>query len=87
LTRLLRRYSKLLAIAFAAMLVEGSAEVLEPWPLIFDYVLGSKTVPPRLAGLISDPSDRVAILDLASADHPFDPNLRQALANYEAEPR
>ena len=44
LTRLLRPYWTLLAIAFVAMLVEGAADLLEPWPLkvIFDYVLGSQ---------------------------------------------
>jgi hypothetical protein len=49
LTRLLRPYWKLVAVAFGAMLVEGAADVLEPWPLkvIFDYVLGSKRMPPR----------------------------------------
>src|SRR5690242_9988912 len=47
LVALLRPYWKLLTVAFLAMLVEGAADLLEPWPLkvIFDYVLGSKHVP------------------------------------------
>ena len=51
LTRLLRPYWKLMAVAFAAMLVQGAADVLEPWPLkvVFDYVLGSKPVPQWLS--------------------------------------
>jgi hypothetical protein len=50
LARLLRPYWKLLTVAFGAMLLEGGADLLEPWPLkvIFDYVLGSKRVPPWL---------------------------------------
>lgn len=54
MTRLLRPYWQLLAIAFVALLVEGAADLLEPWPLkiIFDNVIGSKQMPSRLAHLV-----------------------------------
>jgi ABC-type multidrug transport system fused ATPase/permease subunit len=44
-TRLLRPYWGRLAIAFAAMLLESGADLLEPWPLkiIFDYVIDAST--------------------------------------------
>jgi ATP-binding cassette, subfamily B, bacterial len=68
LVRLLRPYWKLLAIAFAAMLVEGLADVLEPWPLkvIFDYVIGSKRIPPWLAQWMVDAGDRLTVLNIAA---------------------
>ena len=51
---LLTPYWRLLAIAFVALLVEGAADLLEPWPLkiIFDNVIGSKQMPSGLAHLI-----------------------------------
>ncbi len=66
--RLLRPYWKLLACAFAAMLIEGGADLLEPWPLkvIFDYVLGSKRIPPWLSGSMIDSHDRLTVLNLAA---------------------
>jgi ATP-binding cassette, subfamily B, bacterial len=65
--RLLAPYSKLLSIAFVAMLVTSAADLLEPWPLkiIFDYVLGSKRMPGWLASVV-DTSNRIAILDRAA---------------------
>ena len=68
LTRLLRPYWKLLAISFAAMLVTGAADVLEPWPLkvIFDYVLGSKRLPAWLSGWVLGGDDRMAVLNTAA---------------------
>jgi ATP-binding cassette subfamily B protein len=65
-SRLLRPYWKLTAIAFAAMLVQGAADVLEPWPLkiIFDYVLGSKPVPGWLSEWVT--GDRLAVLNAAA---------------------
>jgi len=67
LVALLRRYWKLLTVAFLAMVVEGAADLLDPWPLkvIFDYVLGSKRAPSWLAGWLSV-SSRTAILDVAA---------------------
>jgi ATP-binding cassette subfamily B protein len=68
LVRLIRPYWKLLAVAFAAMLAQGAADLLEPWPLkvIFDYVLGSKRVPPWLAEQLGDSGDRLAVLNFAA---------------------
>ena len=68
LGRLLRPHWRLLGVAFVAMLVEGGADLLEPWPLkiIFDYVLGSKTVPAWLAPILLERHDRLAILDAAA---------------------
>ena len=66
---LLRPYWKLLAFAFAAMLVEASAELLEPRPLkiVLDYVLGSKTPPHYLEGWVADGPSRGALLNAAAA--------------------
>jgi ATP-binding cassette, subfamily B, bacterial len=68
LTRLLRPYGTLLAVAFIAMLVTGAADVLEPWPLkvIFDYVLGSKQPPTWLAVWMPGGDDRMALLNAAA---------------------
>lgn len=68
LARLLRPHWKLLTIAFAAMLVEGGADLLEPWPLkvIFDYVLGSKPVPGWLSAWTSDAHSRITLLNGAA---------------------
>jgi ABC-type multidrug transport system fused ATPase/permease subunit len=67
LTRLLRPHWPLLAVAFAAMLVEAGAEVLEPWPLkvIFDYVLGSKRMPAWLSPWMIG-NDPLAVLNTAA---------------------
>jgi ATP-binding cassette, subfamily B, bacterial len=68
LARLLRPHWAGLAIAFAAMLVQGVMDVLEPWPLkmIFDYVLGAKRMPPWLARWALDAHDRLTVLNLAA---------------------
>jgi subfamily B ATP-binding cassette protein MsbA len=68
LNGLLRPHATLLAVAFAAMLVEGGADLLEPWPLkvIFDYVLGSKHVPAWLATTLLAGHDRMSILNAAA---------------------
>ena len=65
-SRLLRPYWKLTGTAFAAMLVQGAVDVLEPWPLkiIFDYVLGSQPLPAWLASWVS--ADRLAVLNAAA---------------------
>ena len=67
LRRLLRPYSRPLAVAFAAMLVQSGADLLEPWPLkiIFDYVLGSKHPPAWLARVLAD-DNRIALLNVAA---------------------
>ncbi len=63
---LLRPHWPLLAVAGGAMMVQGLTELLEPWPLkiIFDYVLGSRPVPPWLAPWIG--TDRLVVLDAAA---------------------
>ena len=65
LRTLLRPYSKLLTLAFAAMLVESAMDLLEPWPLkvILDHVIGSKTPPPWLAGWLIDSESRLTVLN------------------------
>jgi subfamily B ATP-binding cassette protein MsbA len=67
LIHLLRPHWKLLAVAFAAMLVQSAADLLEPWPLkvVFDYVLGSKQMPGWLAEWL--PGDALAVLNVAAA--------------------
>ena len=63
---LLRPHWPLLLVAGVAMLVQGLTELLEPWPLkiVFDYVLGSKTVPSWLDGWLG--RDRLEVLDIAA---------------------
>jgi len=65
LRELLRPYSKLLALAFVAMLIESAMDLLEPWPLkvILDHVIGSKTPPPWLAGWLIDSESRLTVLN------------------------
>ena len=62
LARLVRRYWKLLALGFVAMLVEAAADLLEPWPLkiIFDYVLGSKRDARWLVRLVAGDGERIS---------------------------
>jgi ATP-binding cassette subfamily B protein len=68
LVRLLRPYRKLLAVAFGAILVEGAADLAEPWPLkvIFDYVLGTKRPPAWLSGWFGGAQERLVLLDAAA---------------------
>jgi subfamily B ATP-binding cassette protein MsbA len=68
IARLLHPHWRLLAIAFGAMLIEGAAELLEPWPLkvIFDHVLGSKPLPSWLAPWVWGGRDPIALLQLAA---------------------
>ena len=69
MTRLLLPYWRLLAIAFVALLVEGAADLLEPWPLkiIFDNVIGSKQMPAGLARIVEATVglDKFAVLRFA----------------------
>jgi ATP-binding cassette subfamily B protein len=68
LIRLLRPHGSLLAIAFAAMLVQSAADLLEPWPLklVFDYVIGSKPMPQWLAAWFPGNADAFAVLNVAA---------------------
>jgi ATP-binding cassette, subfamily B, bacterial len=68
---LLRPHWPLLAIAFVAIIFEGFADLLEPWPIkiVLDYVIGSKQPPQWLTSFIASSfgADRLAILNLAVA--------------------
>jgi ATP-binding cassette, subfamily B, bacterial len=67
LRRLLVPYSRPLALAFAAMIVQSGTDLLEPWPLkiIFDYVLGAKHPPAWLSHVLAD-DNRLALLNVAA---------------------
>jgi subfamily B ATP-binding cassette protein MsbA len=62
---LLRPYWRLLAAAFGAMVVEGTAGLLEPWPLkiVFDSVIGSKPPPAWLTAWPALSTNRLALLN------------------------
>jgi len=66
LASLLRPHWPILAVSGGAMLVQGLTELLEPWPLkiVFDYVLGSKAIPPSLAPWLD--GDRMRTLNIAA---------------------
>src|ERR1043166_4125000 len=70
LARLVRPYAGSLSIALFAVVGEGLAGLLEPWPLkiVFDSVSGSKPVPTWLASHIpvALTANRMAILELAA---------------------
>ncbi len=66
--KLVGRYRAPLSVAFAALLLEAAAGLLEPWPLkvVFDYVIASKPMPAWLAAWPALTSDRVRLLDAAA---------------------
>ncbi len=68
---LLRPHWPTLAIAFVAIIFEGLADLLEPWPIkiVLDYVIGSKQQPQWLARFIAPSfgADKLTILNLAVA--------------------
>jgi subfamily B ATP-binding cassette protein MsbA len=68
LVRLLRPYWPLLVLAFVAMLAEGTADLLEPWPLkvVLDYVVGTKHAPTWLAPWAADMHGRTLLLTVAT---------------------
>jgi len=61
---LIRPYRWMLAIAFIFMLIEGAADLLDPWPLkiIIDYVVSSKPMPAWLAAWPVVSGDRLTLL-------------------------
>jgi subfamily B ATP-binding cassette protein MsbA len=61
---LVRPYRWMLVIAFAAMLVEGAADLLDPWPLkiVIDYVIGTKPMPAWLAAWPLISGDKLTLL-------------------------
>src|SRR6266550_7443859 len=70
LARLVRPYAGSLSVALFAVVGEGLAGLLEPWPLkiVFDSVSGSKPIPLWLASHLpsSLTLDKMAILKLAA---------------------
>jgi ATP-binding cassette, subfamily B, bacterial len=66
---LLRPHWPTLVVAFAAIIFEGAADLLEPWPIkiVLDYVIGSKQPPEWGARLITSNfgTDKLAMLNLA----------------------
>src|SRR5215471_11595670 len=66
LASLLKPHSEMLALGFAAVVGEGIANLLEPWPLkvVLDNVLRSRPVPPSLHRLVLVVAgdDKLAIL-------------------------
>jgi ATP-binding cassette, subfamily B, bacterial len=69
IVQMLRPYSALLALAFAAMVVEGAANLLEPWPLKFvlDYVIGGKRAPPGITSWMVASHSPLAVLNVMAA--------------------
>jgi ATP-binding cassette, subfamily B, bacterial len=68
--KLLKPYSWQLGIALLAVVGEGAAGLLQPWPLkiVFDSVSGSKPIPAWLASRLPHnlTSDKMSILELAA---------------------
>jgi subfamily B ATP-binding cassette protein MsbA len=66
---LLRPHWLTLVVAFVAIIFEGAADLLEPWPIkiVLDYVIGSKQPPEWGARLIASNfgTDKLAMLNLA----------------------
>lgn len=60
-----------LGVALVAVVVEGATDLLDPWPLkiVFDYVIGSKQMPGRLAAMVTSTfgQDKLAVLNFAAA--------------------
>jgi len=69
LGHLLQPHRAVLALAFLAVLGEAGTDLLEPWPLkiVFDYVFGTKKMPPWMSGVLSATFgvNKVAILHFA----------------------
>jgi subfamily B ATP-binding cassette protein MsbA len=69
-SKLLRPYAGLLAIALLAVLGEGVAGLLEPWPLkiVFDTVAGAKPLPEWVRRLFpfAASTDKMAVLEFAA---------------------
>ncbi len=93
---LLRPHWKTLTIALLAVLVETSADLLEPWPLkiIVDNLLQSKPLPHWLAGVVSHMAghDKLAILNFAVlavaviASHRRDRLLHRKVPHHQRRP-
>ena len=68
LWRLVRPHRGLLALAFAAMIVESAASLWEPWPLklIVDNVLGGAPLSPAAARWAMFGTDPLGVLNAAA---------------------
>ena len=70
INHLLRPHWKILAAAVVAVIFEGLAEILDPWPikLVLDYVIGSKRLPPWATGFVHTTfgENSLAILSFAA---------------------
>jgi ATP-binding cassette subfamily B protein len=70
IAHLLRPHWKALTIAFLAVIGESFTDLLEPWPLkiVFDYVLGSKSMPGWMNSFVNSTlgHDKLAILNFAA---------------------
>ena len=57
-------------MAFAAVIVEGAADLLEPWPIkiVLDYVVGSHQLPGWIAGFVNTTfgQNKLSILNFAA---------------------
>src|ERR1043165_9688945 len=69
LSHLLSPHKTVLVVAFIAVLGETATDLLEPWPLkiVFDYVFGSKKMPPWMSHFLSSTlgTDKLSILHFA----------------------
>jgi subfamily B ATP-binding cassette protein MsbA len=67
---LLRSHWKPLVVAFGAVIVEGVADLLEPWPIkiVLDYVIGSHHLPGWMADFVNTTfgQNKLAILHFAA---------------------
>lgn len=70
ITRILRPHWKALLVALVAVIFEGLADLLEPWPIkiVLDYVIGTKHLPQWLVSVASfaPGADKQAILSFAA---------------------
>jgi subfamily B ATP-binding cassette protein MsbA len=69
INHLLRPHWKSLVLAFVAVIVEGLADLFDPWPIkiVLDYVVGSHHLPAWIAGTVSSlfGDGKLAILNFA----------------------
>src|SRR5215471_2051322 len=67
---LLRSHWKPLMVAFAAVIVEGAADLLEPWPIkiVLDYVVGSHQLSGWIGGFVTTTfgQNKLSILNFAA---------------------
>ena len=54
INHLLRPHWKALSVAFVAVIIEGLADLFEPWPIkiVLDYVVGAHPLPARMVSAV-----------------------------------